>query len=269
MNVMTPKISTEPALPAEFREAGGTDRLLAFNETLNGDQGQGFWNESDFDAMLAMLSAEAEKGGDPRLLCLIAARIAEMAVVTAGNYVDNCDFSAAGDLLFNPKWVDVYVNGHETPIRKKRHTRLSHQLAPLMGESEPVCWLTSNTMVNVRQNALLPHLRSFFKRSGIMATHYLDHIDRRCRKAADAMAFLMSWRIFSSRELIQRLQICSPLRKAFVEKNLCRFGWSDFFDLGKEIEALAFGALEQSDYLSSSVAHDPENRFYGASLCHY
>lgn len=41
---------------------------------------------------------------------LVAARIFEMAILCAGHYVDSCEFEAAGDLLFNPRKILIYLS---------------------------------------------------------------------------------------------------------------------------------------------------------------
>ena len=41
---------------------------------------------------------------------LLLVRLNELALLCAGNYADNCEFSAAGDLLLNPRKMMVHFN---------------------------------------------------------------------------------------------------------------------------------------------------------------
>lgn len=241
--------------------------INAFDEKLNAARYRPL-NESDFDTLLMSLPVESET--DPRRLCLTVARIAELAVVTLGRYVDGCDFTAAGDLLFNPKWIDVHVNGCSTPIRKERHTPLSEQLAPLMNGSAHVQWLNRNTLVRTRRKALLPFLRDVLEQSGMISPAYIEDIDRRCRKAADAIAFLVSGRIFDHTDLIRRMRVGTVSQRKFMEKHLCRFGWKKFHELGREIQRLdESGNATHNPFLTMNAAPFPGPRFFAQSLCHY
>jgi len=50
---------------------------------------------------------------------LTQARITELALICAGNYADNFELTAAGDLLANPRCIRVHINGVKTPVNKK------------------------------------------------------------------------------------------------------------------------------------------------------
>jgi hypothetical protein len=59
---------------------------------------------------------------------LMMARLFELSLICAGHYADNCEFSAAGDLLVNPRKVLIHRRGYPYPLTKQRHGRLTEQL---------------------------------------------------------------------------------------------------------------------------------------------
>lgn len=90
---------------------------------------------------------------------LIAARIVEAAILCAGHYVDNCEYTAAGDLLFNPREILIYLKGCSHPIKKHRHGRLSDQLNGHRQAGQPFpIWFRDRTALRMVKPAVIPCL---------------------------------------------------------------------------------------------------------------
>lgn len=160
---------------------------IEFNGLLNRDA-QSLPNENVIVNRLQMLGSL--EGDDPRIFWLTLARINELAIMLAGAYADGCEFQLAGDLLVNPRRIDVYLRGCDQPVAKDRHRSLSEQFTGAIGGENPVEWLCRETFTHIREAALLPHLRELLGAAGVMPDEYLDLVDRRMRQVADTIAFL-------------------------------------------------------------------------------
>lgn len=206
---------------------------LHFNRMLARDAGSLINEaiiESRLDAFLQMKSA------DPRVSCLTLARITELAIIQAGDYADNCEFQAAGDLLVNPRRIDVYRRGWKKPVIKDRHRPLSDQFAAAIGRENTVGWLKRETITRIREEALLPYFKQMLSASGLITPEYLTDLDRRMYQVADTVAFLMSWQITDSAQFYRRLKGETPESEAFILSRLCRFNDHLFNDMGVDIE---------------------------------
>ena len=95
---------------------------INFNRKLDDDAGS-LPNEASIEKRLDELMKM--RIIDLRLFWLTIARIAELALKQAGDYADNCEFQAAGDVLVNPRRIDIYLNGWAEPIVKHRHGALN------------------------------------------------------------------------------------------------------------------------------------------------
>lgn len=177
---------------------------------------------------------------DQRLLWLTLARIAEVAIVQAGVYADGCEFQAAGDLLVNPRRIDVYLKGRLRPIVKRRHTRLSDQFEAEIGQESPVCWLTREATPRLTTDAILPWLSRMLALSGAMARDYMHSLNRRMAQVADTMAFLIAWRVDDAGEFHQRIRSMDLRGQAFIESNLCRFDYGRFVAMYTDIQDILY-----------------------------
>jgi len=65
--------------------------------------------------------------GDSPSYWLLLVRIAEAALLCAGNYADNCEYEAAGDFLVTPREILVHRRSDGHSEAKNRHGRLSRQ----------------------------------------------------------------------------------------------------------------------------------------------
>lgn len=212
--------------------------LLAFNRQLNHDA-QMLPNEGCLARRLkAFMGMPVE---DQRLYWLTLARITELVLKQAGDCADNCEFQAAGDLLVNPRRIDIFLYGAADPIVKHRHLSLSGQFAQAIGHAEPVTWLSQNSFPHIRTKALLSHLRQMLASSGLLKSDYLAGVDRRMCKVADTIAFLMSWQIVDSSDMVFRMQAAGHESAAFIHANLCQFDHDFFNAMEADIHALSMG----------------------------
>lgn len=177
---------------------------------------------------------------------LTRARITELTLICAGNYADNFEFSAAGDLLTNPRCIRIHIDGIKEPINKKRHLALTDQFNAV-AETQPgvIKWLSKNTHLEIIKKPLLPDLYERLKSTGIISVKYLDSVYERMNKIADVIGFLSAYHLSDSQMLYKKLH--SPNAESdFIRSNLCNFNFDFFFDLGREIERL----IENNDYKS-------------------
>ena len=179
---------------------------------------------------------------DPRVYWLTVARIAELALKLTGDYADCGEFEAAGDLLVNPRVVDVYLRGRARPVVKQRHAALSQQFARAIGDANAVAWLCRETLAHVRQPALLPHLSALLASSGVMTPAYLSDLNQRMAHAANTIAVLAAWQVQADTDLARRMQTASSADREMIEKSRCRFKLDDFHTMGADIAGIARGA---------------------------
>jgi len=217
-----------------------------FNRRLTEDA-QRLPNEARYERWLEeFLGLEVT---DPRLFWLTLARLAELVLKQAGDYADHCEFQAAGDLLANPRRIEVFVCGGADPVAKKRHCGLQEQFAPAIGREDPITWLTRNTLSHIREKALLPHLKERLDFSGWMRLEYLAMLDHRMCRVADAIAFLAAWQIADYRDLSRKMAPAAPEDCAMIEANLCRFDLECFDQMGDDIESVICNADASSRFL--------------------
>lgn len=205
---------------------------LAFNRSLDRDAVV-LTNEALLARRLDAL--QGWEASDSPLFWLTVARLTELALKLAGDYADTCEFQAAGDLLVNPRRIDVHSRGCPAPIRKHRHGSLSRQLADAIGNTDPIAWLKQHTLLQIRTPALLPQLHCLLASSGVMAVDYVASIDRRMRRVADAITFLNAWRVSDVAELQRRWTAAEDDDRRLITVHLCRFTLHRFAALGQDI----------------------------------
>ena len=143
---------------------------------------------------------------------LLLVRLNELALLCAGNYADNCEFSAAGDLLVNPKKNFVHFKNTQKP--------------------------------------LLPYLFKKMRNSGRVSGSYLDLAGTHMKRIIDTMIFLASSQISDASELYRRISGSTPEKRAFIESNLCLFKNDLFFTIGNEVWLAADNPCYRSDFLA-------------------
>lgn len=194
-------------------------------------------NENHIETLLEMV--EGSENDDSPVHWLLIARLAELGLLCAGHYADNCEFAAAGDLLVNPRRVEIHVRGIAEPFYKHRHGRLSDQLMQwpqlscrdsreVKREAHPV----------ITKPAILPYLNENMRQSGLFNATYLTRITTRMQKIADTIGFLAAGSFKSAEDLYNRGKEGAGTFNDFVERHLCRFDAFMYYRLGHHIDAL-------------------------------
>ena len=185
---------------------------------------------------------------------LLLVRLAEAALVCAGNYADNGEFEAAGDLLVNPRQILVHEPAKGRSTTKKRHGRLSAQFG-LNSADDPRAMkrFSAGMCLEITKPALLPHMTQVLKGSHGIAAAYVQRLEDGQRRIAETLGFLAAWGVFDSAQLWQRLQACSRQEKNFAESHLCRFDGQVFGQIGKDLQR----SLAKRDYRSRFLSSPP------------
>lgn len=223
--------------------------VLALNRALDRAELPHGLNEPDIASFAAALAGCT--GAGRREYWLLAARIVEMALVCAGHYADNCEFSAAGDLLLNPRKIRVHVDDERGTITAKRHGRLSEQLnADGLPWRRFAAWMQRHARLEIAQKALLPEWVERMERSGVLSDRYLRCVRRRMTRVADTIGFLSAWGLSEFGQLHRRMQQVSAAERAFAEAHLCRFDRRTFDEIGRDIRRLAAHPETPSEFLA-------------------
>jgi hypothetical protein len=216
--------------------------LLDFNLCLN-DCVAFELNEKFIESKIDELD-EIENSGF--IYQLTQARITELALICAGNYADNLEFTVAGDLLANPRCIRVHIDGVGAPVNKKRHLALTDQFNAVAKTHKGVInWLSKKTRLEIIKKPLLPDLCDRLKNAGIISEKYLDSVYQRMNKIADVIGFLAAYNLSDVQILYQRFQPANP-ESDFIKSNLCNFNFDIFYVLGHEILKL----IENDNYKS-------------------
>jgi hypothetical protein len=211
--------------------------IFRLNEMLNNLQIPLEVDETTIDQKLAVLERSGNKSTPA--YWLLTARLAELAVFMAGYYADSCRFSAAGDLLVNPRKILVQLDGHNVPVVKSRHDNLSSQFNH-ENRSKTVFmqWFRKNASLNVVEKPLLPYLYDQLDDSGKIAGNYLRKLRQRMNKISDTIGFMAAWGCTTPEDLFQRLLHGSPKTREFVAANQCNFSTALFRHLGMVIQKI-------------------------------
>jgi hypothetical protein len=240
---MFPGMAGKEILPPTRQQAGpwagqqgeaaiSVQILLNFNDLLDSKANLFLLNESVIEGLMGELDEITPIKDHGYWLTL--ARINELALVCAGNYADNCEFSLVGDLLVNPRLTLVHLSGLNQALIKKRHLPLSEQFQQGENDLQQVRqWLKRETRVEVKTEALLPDLRKRMETSGHIPREYIDSDEQRKRRIADLIGFLASAGIADNAALHAWSKNASPADRALLESNLCRFDFECFFEIGR------------------------------------
>jgi hypothetical protein len=182
---------------------------------------------------------------------LLLVRLAEAALICAGNYADNCEYEAAGDFLVNPREIVVRRLADGRSTVKNRHGRLSEQFSLEGAERHHLMKLFSaGVHLEISKAPLLWHMTKVLRKSEWISPAYLQRLEKGQRRIADTLAFLAAWRIFDSVALWQRLRVTSAQERAFAESHLCRFDTRVFHQIGASLKR----SLAEPDYRSPFLA---------------
>ena len=224
--------------------------LLYFNELLDSKANLFSLNESVIEGLIGELDDITPVRDQGYWLTLT--RINELALVCAGNYADNCEFSLVGDLLVNPRLVLIHLSGLNQPLIKKRHLPLSEQFHQVEKDLHRVRqWLKRETRVEVKTEALLPELLKRLENSGHIPLEYLDSVEQRKRRMADLIGFLASAGISDNAALHAWQKNACPADRELLESCLCRFDFECFFEMGLLLTEWAHNLLNSSEVFLS------------------
>jgi hypothetical protein len=226
------------------------DPLLLLNEELDDLKLPHEINESVLEGFLKILIYSGASGQP--YYWLIMARIFELSLFCAGHYADNCEFSAAGDLLVNPRKILIHRKGYPHPRVKQRHGRISDQLNNNgMCRKQILLLIKREFSVEIAEPAILPYLFEQIQQSHKIASWYLNDARERMKKIADTIGFLSAWSVTSFEDFHRRMQIASPETRHFVSVHLCKFDTHYFKRLGQEIK----NVIENSNVKYEFLAH--------------
>jgi hypothetical protein len=212
-----------------------TRRLAKLNTSMEKDAHLCRFNETLLEKRLNEL--EGIRSVEGAAYGLTLARINELALLCAANYADHCETQGVGDLLFNPRRILVHIRGLSRPVVKKRHMGLTEQFADVAGtRGGVIAWLRDETVLEIKEKALLPHLYDRLRDSGVVSLQYLDSVRARMMKIADVSVFLACSHFSNGLDLHQWLQHAGASDRKFVESKLCRFDRKIFFDLGNDFQ---------------------------------
>ena len=193
------------------------------------------------ESSIADLRNGLRRNGSPDAACywLLMARLAELALLCAGHYADGGEIGAAGDLLLNPRRIEIHLRGADRPIIKDRHRRLSEQLNP-GGLSLPgfAHWFRCNAVTHIVEPALLPDFAARLTQSGLLAETFITAFQDRMSQVADTMRFITTDRVAGM-----------PAGESSFR---CRFGGTRYRDLGRGVERTCKDPAYCSPYLTDA-----------------
>jgi hypothetical protein len=193
---------------------------------------------------------ESDCSENGEIYWLTYARLFELALLCAGNYADHFEFAAAGDLLVNPRLILIHFKSGCSAVKKDRHRKLTEQFRYVAANREAVVtWLKQETVPEIVERPLLAHMYEQMARSGYLSKKYLDLVERRMERIADAIGFLASWHLPETSAFYLRVGYASPSEQSFIESNLCRFDKEIFFELGDDIRRLAVDPHHETRFL--------------------
>ena len=219
---------------ARNHNVGSIGTLISYNMNLEQGVSAHIINEGYLERILQ----ELEQSCIIRdaLYSLTLARVTELALVCAGNYADDCEFTAACDLLVNPRLILVHVRDQIEPVVKERHGGITNQFSHVgRATQEIVQWLKENTCIEIKEEALLPYLYNELSCLGHIKSPHLDSIEQRMQRIADVIGFLCAWQLPDPSGVQERLRCVSEGERQFIHSNLCRFDLKFFHQLGYDL----------------------------------
>ena len=236
------------------KRAGFRDRikpLIDFNKKL--EQSTPCWalNEALLEKRLRQLE-KLDLSGRP-LYWLAFARITELTLLCAGNYADNLEFAAAGDLLVNPRLILIHSRTGGKIYIKERHKLLTEQFSHISTTKRSLDrWLKEETIIEIKKAPLLPHMYGRLRESEYLSVEYVKTVERRMKKVSETIGFFGAWHLGDSIHLQQRIKE-SPLKeRALVKSKFCRFNKNLFLELGRDLKQLIQNKNHQSGFLNNS-----------------
>jgi len=173
---------------------------------------------------------------------LTLARINELALLCTENYANNGELGLVGDFLLNPRLILIHVRGQKRPIVKKRHMALTEQFGSVAETVQGVIqWLKTETVLEMKLEALLPDLEHKMEKSGYFSQAYFESLNKRIIKITELTGFLSSGGINDNVDLYQWAKKAGQADRELLESKLCRCNLDRFFELGRQAKDIAQG----------------------------
>ena len=213
------------------------DDLLSFNREMDEDYRACRINETWLERRIEALEASGLQGANA--YWLTTARLTELTLLCAGDYIDGGELQAAGDLLFNPRRILVHVKGRTTPVLKKRHFALGEQFRHMAGPGEDIVqWLKRNTRIEIAMKPVLTHLAEALIESGRLSQAYPESVRLRAIQAAQAINIVSACHVPEGTDFRLHLAACDLEERAFIESCLCRFDNTIYYEMGLHVKFL-------------------------------
>ena len=224
---------------------------MRLNDLLDHQAAEGLINEPAIEGWLKQL--QADLCAKAPCYWLLLARLTELTIVCAGRYADACEFAAAGDLIVNPRHIQVHFRrGTLPPMRKRRHGALSVQFNKMkQPHGNFIQWFKQAAIVEIVKAPLLTFFLETMETSQILSTGYLDSVRQRISRITETLGFLSSWNISDASDFYQRLAAATAETRRFVLSHLCDFDLEQFDAIGRDVRKLAEETGRAGDFLNS------------------
>jgi hypothetical protein len=212
-----------------FQGRNSATDSIALNRELDEQAALGPASE-EFLLNLLDLLLEGEREETPDLWPTLA-RLAELALYSAGCLALAGEFAACGDLLINPGGKLLHVKGSLQPFKIKRHKALTSQVAHLVPEGwRAIEWLKQETILELPQKALLPRLRDELE-NWADSKDYLDQLKRDCEALASGLVLLAGLESGSCASLPETMASLPWREREWLESQIFRPNLKRFHEL--------------------------------------
>lgn len=183
---------------------------------------------------------------------LTMARVTEAALLCAGQYADSCESKAAGDLLLNPRKIQVRLKGSDKVFVKERHARLSDQLTKFFPPHQGTSVDRRDAVCDIVQPALVPCLYGKLTASGYFSRDYLQRLRWRMTAVTETIRFLAAWQVDTAQMLQERLSDGDVAQSRFIREHLCNFDDTWFQVLGRRIQMSLSRGIHPEGYRTAT-----------------
>ena len=229
-------------------QRGEVKLLIDYNNSLDNNVSLTRLNETFFDEKLSELEEIGPACRD--LYWLTFARLNELTLYCTGNYADNFEFSAVGDMLVNPRLIVVHFRNRNYQVIKNRHMKLTKQFHDCAETEDGIVnWLKEETTLETKKKPLLPYFYENLEHSGLFTDDYLGSIDTRMKRVADSVGFFASSDFVDSHHFYLSLQNTDESEKALLHSKRCQFTTTLFDELGFDF----YHQMRNGHYKSSFI----------------
>ena len=219
--------------------------IIHYNKTLEKDAKLSRLNEKFFEDKMAELDEFCLLRYEAYFFTRL--RLHELLLLGAANYANNFEFSAVGDLMFNPRLILVHIQGCHDPVIKERHTSLTEQFIDKAGSHIGVIdWLKKKTTLEIKEKPLIPHSFELLKNSGFISKDYLDSAQSLEIRIADLCAFLSCGGFEERLAFDHWLKSASQNDQSLMASKFIRLDWKLFWGAGSLINDLFYESRKSS-----------------------